>query len=186
MKTNSIDNYLLEALTPEKLIHTEGVVHMAIKLAKIHGANVKKARIAAKYHDLAKCFDDAKLNSYVKYYKLPVKYLGKPNLSHGKVAAEIIKYKFNITDEEILDAIRYHTTLREDMTLMDKIIYVADAIEVNRVYDGLDELRELAYADIDKACIKIIDNTIERVNKKGGYLDQDTLKAKEYYEKGGI
>ena len=185
MKTNSIDNYLLDVLTPKKLIHTEGVVHMALRLAKIYGADLEKTRIAAKYHDIAKCFDESILDGYVIRYNLPKKLIGKPNLSHGKVAAEIMRDKFAIDDEEILNAVRYHTTLREDMTLLDKIIYVADAIEVNRDYEGLDELRKIAYEDIDRACIMILDSTIKRVNEKGEYLDEDTLKAKEYYLKGG-
>lgn len=167
-------------------MHTEGVLNMALKLAKTYGADEEKARTAAKYHDLAKCFEDSILDSYVVYYNLPNYLIGKPNLSHGKVGAEIMKEKFGILDEEILDAVRYHTTLRYGMTLMDKIIYVADAVEVNRDYEGVKELRDLALKDIDSACLKIIESTIERVKLKGDYLDEDTLKAKEYILKEEI
>ncbi|MBK5253036.1 MAG: bis(5'-nucleosyl)-tetraphosphatase (symmetrical) YqeK [Peptostreptococcaceae bacterium] len=182
MKTNCINDFLENNLTPEKLMHTEGVISMAVKLAEIYGADITKARIAGKYHDMAKCFDDGMLDGYIEYYSLPENYIGKPNISHAKVAAEMMRDKYSIKDKEILNAVSYHTTGRAGMMLLEEIIYVADAIEVNRNYEGVELLRDLALKDLDGTCLKIINSTIDRVNSKDMYLDEDTYAAKKYIE----
>ncbi|NLY81225.1 MAG: HD domain-containing protein [Clostridiales bacterium] len=182
MKTNCIDKFLENNLEPERLVHTEGVIKMAVKLAEIYGEDVDKAKLAGKYHDMAKCFDDSELDGYVRRYNLPIKYIGKPNISHAKVSAEMIKDKYKETDEEILNAVSYHTTGRAGMSLLEEIIYVADAIEVNRDYEGVESIREMAFKDLHKASLMIIESTIDRVTRAGRYLDDDTVAAKKYIE----
>ena len=88
--------------------------------------------------------------------------------------------QIGVSDEEVLDAVRYHTTGREDMTLLDEIVYVADAIEENRNYPGLKELQEQAMTDLDGACLFIMDYMLGRLALKGRVPDHDTVAAREF------
>ena len=90
---------------------------------------------------------------------------------------------FGIRDRDIINAVSYHTTGRAGMSLLEKVIFIADAIEPGRDYPGVDDLRRLAYVDLDKACLLSLTRTAEFVREQGIYLDDDTLAAKEYLEK---
>lgn len=170
-------------LKPRRVIHTECVVAEAVALAKKHGADVQKAEIAAWLHDIARNLPQEEMNRYVKELDLGVRYLDNKNLAHSKVGAAIIKNELGITDPEILYAVSYHTTGREGMTLLDKIIFLADAMEPNRNYPGVERLRELVREDLDKACAYSLRRTKDYVESKGEYLDPDTLNALEYCER---
>ena len=85
-------------------------------------------------------------------------------------------------DEDIINAVSFHTTGRAGMSLLEKIIYVADAIEPGRSYPGVEEIRRAAEEDIDKACLISLAHTIEYVRSDGKYLDEDTVYAKKYFE----
>ena len=106
-----------------------------------------------------------------------------PNLAHGKIAAVVIQRDFGVTDPDIIQAVSYHTTGRPEMSLLEKIIYIADAIEPNRFYPGVDALRETAAEDLDRAVLQSLTNTINFVRGENRYLDEDTVLAKEYFEK---
>lgn len=175
-----IISYIENNLNKKRLNHTYGVRDTAVKLARIYGEDEEKAELAALFHDMAKHFKGENLNYYVKHLGLDSKYLGNSNLAHGKIAAALMKKDFNVDDEDIIGAVSYHTTGKENMSLLEKIIYIADAIEPNRDYPGVVELRELAFKDLDKAIIMSMENTIKRVDELGGYLDDDTIKALEY------
>lgn len=88
--------------------------------------------------------------------------------------------KYNIKDKEILDAIRYHTTGRKNMTLLDKIIFISDYIEPGRKFKGIDEIRELAYKDLDLALYKSLNMSIANLINKDEYVVVDTLEARNY------
>lgn len=143
---------------PEKrYIHTIGVMETAILLAQQYGENPAKAETAAILHDIAKYADFDWMQRIVKEQNLDERLLGwNAEIVHGPVGAWIAQTEFNILDEDILNAIRYHTTGRVNMTKFEKIIYVADMIEPNRKFDGVEQLRQLANEDIDeafKACV---------------------------------
>ena len=89
---------------------------------------------------------------------------------------------FGIKDRDVIDAVSYHTTGRPYMSQLEKVVFIADAIEPNRDYPGVEELRKLAYEDLDKACLLSLTRTAEYVLQQGNYLDEDTLRAKEYFE----
>lgn len=91
------------------------------------------------------------------------------------------KREYGIDDEEIYDAIYYHTMGKPDMSLLTKIIYIADGIEENRHYDGVDRIRSLAEEDLDKALILQIDYTIKSVISKGGLLHTNTIDTRNWY-----
>ena len=170
-------------LKPRRVKHTKNVAVEAIRLAKKYGADVQKAEIAALLHDIARNLSQEEMNRYVKELQLGDRYLDNKNLAHSKVGVAIIKRDFGIEDQEILDAVAYHTTGRDGMTLMDKIIFLADAMEPGRTYPGVEKLRELVEEDLDKACAYSLRRTVEYVKSKGVYLDPDTSEALEYCER---
>lgn len=170
-------------LTPNRYRHTIGVAKECVQLAKRYGADSDKAYMAGLLHDCAKCMtDEEKLNLCDKYGMVLDDILKKqPDLTHSFLGAEVAKREYGITDEEILNAIAYHTTGRENMTLLEKIVFIADYIEPNREYfDGLDEVRELAYKDIDKAVLTSLENTINYNILKNRIIHPLGMAACEY------
>lgn len=147
-----------ERMPEKRYIHTLGVRDTAMHLAARYNESVEKAKYAAIIHDIAKYADLQWMRDIVRTHNLDERYLPWENeILHGPVGAVIAKQEFQIDDEDILNAIRHHTTGRPQMSKLEKIIYVADMIEPNRKYDGVEKLRELAIEDIDvamRACIK--------------------------------
>lgn len=178
-----IKEYIERNYSEKRKIHTEGVRVTAMELAHRYGADPAKAELAALFHDMYRGVSENSLNYYVKHLGLDEKYMNNCNLAHGKIAAIVMKRDFEITDDDIVNAVSYHTTGRENMSLLEKIIYLADAIEPNRVYPGVDELRKLANEDLDKACLSSLTNTINFVRASGKYLDEETVRAKEDLER---
>lgn len=179
---NKIKAHIENNFSEKRKVHTYGVVKTAIELAKQYGCDVYKAELAALFHDLYRSIPVNVLNYHVKHLELDKKYMDNPNLSHGKIAAEMIQRDYGITDQDVINAVSYHTTGRPNMSLLEKIIYIADAIEPNRNYPGVKELREVVKEDLDKACYLSLSRTIDYVTSEGNYLDEDTLHAKEYFE----
>jgi len=179
---NKIKLHIEKNFTEKRKIHTYGVCETAKALAIQYGADVEKAEIAALCHDLYRNVPDSVLNYHVKHLELGDRYINNRNLSHGKVAAATLTRDFDITDEDIINAVSFHTTGRPDMSLLEKIIYIADAAEPGRNYPGVETLRELLKEDLDKAVLFSLNKTIDYVTSQGIYLDPDTARAKEYYE----
>ena len=148
-------------LNEKRYVHSVGVEYTAATLAFVYGADIQKARIAGLLHDCAKCIPTEEKLKKAKKYGLPINKSEKanPDLLHGKLGAYIAKEKFGIKDPDILSAITYHTTGHPGMSLLDKIIFVADYIEPNRkMIRDLTEIRREAYEDIDKCIIHILFN----------------------------
>ena len=140
-----LDDYIRVRLTEKRYRHTEGVIYTAVRLAERYGADPEKAEIAALFHDACKNLDIEEMNTLVEEYQLGDYYIDKPQLAHSKLAAAILKAKFGVEDEDILNAVSYHTTGRADMSLLEKIIFVSDATEPNRTYDDAERLNALAF-----------------------------------------
>ena len=157
-----------------------GVEEMAVRLARLHGADSEKAAFAGRYHDLAKNFDEETMDAYIRKYGLPEYLIGNNALAHSKVGAAILENEFGVTDKEILDSVRYHTTARKDMTLLDEVIFVADVVEDNRTYSDLEYYQDLAYRDLDRACLEILEYTIGSLTAKGRVIDKDTIEARDW------
>ncbi|QCX34760.1 HD domain-containing protein [Caloramator sp. E03] len=156
-------------LTFDRFIHSLGVEKEAIKLGERYGVDINKCRIAAIVHDCQKDLSDEELIKKAMEYKIDVDkiQLKSPQLLHGPVGALYSKEKFEIEDEEIINAVYYHTTGRENMSLLEKIIYIADIIEENRKYfPQLESIRHEAYKDLDNALIMSADSTITYVIKR--------------------
>ncbi|MDY3240301.1 MAG: bis(5'-nucleosyl)-tetraphosphatase (symmetrical) YqeK [Anaerovoracaceae bacterium] len=184
----TIEAYIENNATEKRKIHTEGVRQTAIKLAEKYGPLDEelrqKAELTALFHDMYRGVSTDVLNYYVKHLGLDEKrYKNNANLAHGKIAAAVMEREYGITDNDMLNAVSFHTTGRPGMSLLEKIIYIADAIEPNRSYPGVDELRKSADCDIDRACLQSLTNTIAYVRSENKYLDEDTILAREYFEK---
>ena len=104
--------------------------------------------------------------------------LSQKELIHAPVGAKIAKHIFKIKDKDILTAIEYHTYGKKNMTKLEKIIYLADLIELGRDYPGVEELRALAEKDLDRAVLKALDNSIIHVIAKGGLIHPNTIEAR--------
>ncbi len=167
-------------LSDKRRVHTLGVRDTALALADRYGADPGKAEIAALAHDLYRGLRGEELNKTVKELGLPDKYLDNPNLAHGKIAAIMLEKKYGVEDREILNAVSYHTTGRAGMSTLEKVVFLADAIEPGRNYPGVEEVREAAEKGLDEGCLRSMLGTIEHVQDQGAYLDEDTTEAAEY------
>ena len=144
---------------------------------------MEKARIAGLLHDCAKNYSTQEMFALCDKYNLKLDYITQKQtgLIHGFLGAEVARDIFGIDDEEIYDAIYYHTVGKPDMAILTKIIYIADSIEKNRHYEGVEELRALAYEDLDKALVMQIDNTVRSVLRKRTLLHTNTIDTRNYY-----
>lgn len=187
-----IKKYLKKHLTKERYHHTLGVAYTAISLAMrynpdIRNSNfIKKAEIAGMLHDCAKCMDnDKKLRickeNHISYSQFEWNH---PYLLHGKVGAYIAKSRFGIDDNDILQAITWHTTGRPNMSLLEKIVFIADYIEPSRrPVPELDKIRQLAFMDIDEAVEKVLLNTLQYLKTKKAPIDLMTQTTYNSYTK---
>ncbi|MBC8595289.1 bis(5'-nucleosyl)-tetraphosphatase (symmetrical) YqeK [Qingrenia yutianensis] len=183
MDINSIRTKLQSMLLEKRFNHSLMVCETAKELARMYGADEKKAEIAGLLHDCAKNFSKDEMFSLCEKYAIKLDEVTKKQvgLIHAFLGAEVAKDLFGIDDDEIYDAIFYHTVGKPDMSLLTKIIYIADAIEPLRNYDGVEHLRELAHSDLDKALVYQIDITIKSVLKKGSLLHLNTVDTRNYY-----
>jgi len=166
--------------------HSLGVKDVAYDLALIYGYDTMKASIAAILHDCAKHLSDDELIGQCNIYNLPVsKYeMQSKFLLHAKVGALYARKLYGVEDEDILDAITYHTTGRPSMTLLEKIIFTADYIEPNRrPIPRLNTIRKEAYFNLDQAVYMILENTLDYLKTTNNVIDEMTIKAYEYYRK---
>lgn len=178
MERNQALAIVREALTEHRYQHTIGVMETAVYLAAKYGADEKKAEIAAIFHDYAKFRPKEEMKKIILEQKMPEELLAyNSELWHAPVGAYLVEKEVGITDEEILAAIRYHTSGREEMTLLDKIIYLADYIEPGRSFPGVDEVRKMAEENLDQALIQSIANTIMFLMKKQQPVYPDTFKT---------
>ncbi|MEH7384037.1 bis(5'-nucleosyl)-tetraphosphatase (symmetrical) YqeK [Bacillus sp. JJ1521] len=167
-----------EQLTEHRYQHTLGVMETAIELSKRFNADEKKAETAAIFHDYAKFRPKDEMKQIIIDQHMPSDLLiHNTELWHAPVGAYLVKTEVGIEDEEILGAIRYHTSGREKMTLLEKVIFVADYIEPGRHFPGVEEGRELAKQNLDNALIYALRNTIMFLAKKNQAIYPDTLKT---------
>ena len=177
-----IKEYLKKHLKESRYRHVLGVVETSEKLARLYGADKNKARYAALIHDLAKGKSDEELLKITKEkgYEICPEEKKSPQLLHGLAAAIIAKEEMGIEDEEILSAAAFHTTGKANMTLLEKIIYIADYIEPNRNFPGVQNLREITFENLDKGVLQGFDNTIKFVVDRKEILHLKTIEARNY------
>lgn len=141
--------------------HTQGVMETAVKLAEQFGADPVKADLSAILHDVAKYWPIESLRAVLKDNQLSDELLlYNKQLWHAEVGAFVASHDYGIEDTEILDAIRYHTSGRIDMTLLDKVVCLADYIEPGRDFPGVNNIRELANHSLEGGLVAGLDSTI--------------------------
>lgn len=164
--------------------HTLGVKKAAVELARVHHLPVQKAALAALLHDIAKGMPQPELAQIAEHYQLvdPESTLMIGAVLHGPVGAWLARGQFGVTDEEILNAIRFHTTGRAGMTKFDMAIFIADAIEEGREdYPGLERLRFLADKSLPAAVLCSIEGTRRYIQSQDGReMDPASLRTEEY------
>lgn len=134
-----------EKVSEKRFKHILGVEQAALELAQANDYELEKASVAALVHDYAKERSEAEFKAMITQAGLEQDLLNWNNfIWHGVVGAEIIKKELQITDEEILNAVRRHTVGAKEMTTLDQIVYVADYIEPGRDFPGVDQARQIA------------------------------------------
>ncbi len=181
----AIRKKLEKKLKEERYIHTLGVMYTAASMAMRHGADVQKAMTAGLLHDCGKYCDvnEQILLCRKHHIKLSDAELEVPALIHARLGAYFAEYEYGITDSEILDAITYHTTGRPAMTMIEKIVYLADYIEPGRKkIPELAEVRTAAFDDIDTAVCMTAESTLAFLKRAGRKVDPMTEKTCQYYK----
>ncbi len=175
-----------KCLKEKRFIHSLGVMYTAQALAMRYNISIEDAGAAGILHDLAKEMKDDELLKYCRKNNIYITEDEKnsPYLLHGRVGAHIASEKYHIKNNDILDAIIYHTTGKPAMTTLGKIIYIADFIEPGRkMFDVLPEIRKHAFVDLDKTCALILKYTIDYISGKDDkYLDGNSELAFEFYK----
>ena len=165
--------------------HTLGVMYTCAALAMRYGYDLQKAQLAGLLHDCAKCINKEKKLKLCEKNHILITDVERRNpfLLHAKLGAFLAKEQYGVKDPEIISAILNHTTGKPAMSLLDKIVYVADYIEPRRnKAPNLEEVRRLAFLDLDEALYKILSDTLEYLDEGAGEIDGMTLKAYEYYK----
>ena len=165
--------------------HTIAVSYMSIALAMKYGYDIHKAELAGLLHDCAKCETDIKKMDKCKKHNIPVSELEKksPHLLHAKLGAFYAMNKYKIQDRDVINAIMKHTTGTPEMSILEKIVFVADYIEPNRSgIKGLDDIRRIAFEDIDMAVFMILKNTLIHLKERNAEIDEITIDAYKYYK----
>lgn len=186
---DDIKNEIKLTLSQKRFEHSLNVELEAIKLAEIYGSDVQKARVAAIAHDVAKANSDEELLRMAQSYSLKIDEIeyNFPQLLHGPVAAHICSTKFGISDQDVLNAIKYHTTGRKSMSLLEKVVYLSDVIEPGRDFPGISDIREIALKDIDRALILSCNSTLIYITKKNYLIHPLTIEFRNsLLLKGGI
>lgn len=175
---------LKKKLDEQRYEHTLGVAFTAMSLAMKYDVDLHKAELAGLLHDCAKCMPDERKLHKCEKYKIPISETERknPSLLHSKLGAYLAEHKYGVKDPEILNAILYHTTGHADMTMLEKIIFVADYIEPRRnKAPNLSKVRKLAFEMMDEAVCKIMKDTLSYLEKKNAVIDDETMHAYEFY-----
>ena len=179
---------LKEKLPKKRYEHTLGVAYTAAALAMCYGEDILKAELAGILHDVAKAKKSFELKDDMKGYIDPYTdgdYVAliankAPQILHAIYAPYLAKKDYKIEDKDILSAIRWHTTGKKDMTMLEKIVFVADYIEPNRKkLPDLDRIRTLSFHDISEAVKVIAKSTIEYLGSQGMYIDKFTYELSD-------
>lgn len=159
--------------------HVQGVMDTAVILAERYGADPYKAHLAAIVHDVAKYWPISQLEHTVIEQDIQGDLLAYDRqLLHAHVGAYVAEEEYGIVDPEVLDAIRYHTSGRADMTLLDKIVCLADYMEPGRDFPGVNDIRKLAETNLDQALIAGFNSTITFLIAQGKSIYPLTIIAR--------
>ncbi|MBS5957866.1 MAG: bis(5'-nucleosyl)-tetraphosphatase (symmetrical) YqeK [Clostridiales bacterium] len=177
---------LKEKLSPQRYEHTISVSFICTALAMRYGADLEQSELAGLLHDCAKYYGDGNIIKKCEKQNifLTSDELKAPVVLHAKYGAWLAEHKYGIEDKEVLDAIRWHTTGRPDMSLLEKIVFTADYIEPRRDKAAdLPVVRSVAFIDLDECVYIILKGTLEYLEGKGYFVDSMSVQAYDYYKK---
>lgn len=180
-----IQKKLSKYLDENRFHHTLGVMYTCAALAMAHDCPIADAQLAGLLHDCAKCIPNKKKLKMCGENNIPVTEFEKehPFLLHAKLGAFVAKDKYGIRKKEILSAIAFHTTGKPDMSLLEKIVYIADYIEPARnKAPNLTEVRKLAFEDLNECMYAILRDTLTYLDKNPDDVDSATKDAFAYYD----
>lgn len=166
-------------LQPERLYHSINVAEEAKKLALHYGADPEKAYTAGLLHDILKNTPDTELLNFFRENGIILTRTEQVSRKtwHAIAGEAYCRLKLSVTDSEILSAIRWHTTARAGMTLLDKVIFIADFISADRDYDGVERMREKAYLSLESAMLEGLQFTLAELIENGWAVHEDSLAA---------
>ncbi|MGN8816996.1 bis(5'-nucleosyl)-tetraphosphatase (symmetrical) YqeK [Oribacterium sp. HCP28S3_H8] len=176
---------LKEILKPDRYEHSISVSFTSICLAMRYGEDLHRAELAGLVHDCAKQFKHDELIRRCREdgITLTEDMLKAPQVIHSVYGAVYARKLFGIEDPEILSAVYYHTLGRAEMTMLEKIVFTADYIEVRRCKAArLPEIRQLAFTDLDRCIYEIMKDTMQYLKQSGSYICRDSLDAFQYYK----
>jgi nicotinate-nucleotide adenylyltransferase len=179
---SKIKKYIKNNLSRDRYLHSLGVASEAVRLAINFNSDIYKAYISGLLHDCAKENQNKIYLCKLYNIKLDEYFLKQIELTHSFLAAEIARNIFFINDEDILNSIKYHTTARPMMSLLEKIVYVADKIEPNRSFDDVENLRKVSYKNLDLAIISNLKFVINKNKLNGCFTHPLSIEALKYYE----
>lgn len=185
-KISKIRRKLVTELNKERYEHTLGVMYTAAAMAMRYDEDIEKALLAGLLHDCAKCIPGDTKIKLCKKYHLNVSEIERenPSLLHAKLGAFLTAKKYHIKDRDVINAIASHTTGCPNMSLLDKIIYIADYIEPGRKeLPNMTEVRKLAFTDIDACLYRILEDSLAYLKSKDISVDPMTEKTYLYYKK---
>lgn len=173
---------LMSELDKERYLHSINVMELSITLAEHYGVDVSKARVAGILHDCGKNYKGDDARTYIKKigYEADEIELKQTRLLHGIIGEHLARITYGINDPEILGAIRWHTTGKAEMSVLEKIVYVADYIEPSRSFEDIDEMRREAFRDLDKCIVLCADSTISYILKRGFLLHEKTVETRNF------
>lgn len=176
MQLEEIKEELKKRLTEKRYIHSLGTMKAAGELAKIYGEDEEEARFAGLLHDVAKEMPKEQIEEYLREHNIEADEIEKEQMGllHAKIGASIAKEEFGAS-LKVQKAICYHTTGNKEMDTFAKIIYLADKLEENRTYDEVEELREIAKKDLDKAMLITLSFALQKSIKKEKMIHPDTI-----------
>lgn len=184
MKKEEAINIVQQALTEERFQHTLRVADTATKLADLYGVSKDKVELAAIWHDYAKYRPKEEMKQFILSSNLPHDLVDYHHeVWHGPVASVLVQEQFGIDDQEIKDAIRYHTTGKAGLGKIEKIIFLADYIEPGRAFPGVEEVRKMAVKDLNHACLMVSRNTIQFLLSRHASVYPDSIDAYNYFLK---
>ena len=184
IKYNELYNEVKSMLSEKRFKHSEGVVKRAIEYAEIYNVDIEIVKLTAIAHDIAKELNVEDKKGYIEEYNIELDEIeiNNHNLLHAKIGAYICKNKYGFTDD-MVNAIKYHTTGRENMSILEKIIYLADATDANRNYDDLEYYVETIKKDIDKGIVEVSKWVINKLTNNNKIIHLNTIKCFNYYVK---
>lgn len=166
--------------------HTLGVMYTAAALAMRHEVTMDDALLAGLLHDCAKCYPDEKKFELCEKYHVTLTEVERQNtaLIHAKLGAVLAREKYGVESEAVCQAIATHTTGAPSMDKLQQIVFIADYIEPHRDRAGrLDEIRHMAFEDLDEACRMILTDTLTYLSDSPKIIDPMTKETYDYYVK---